>query len=280
MTNRRLQVLAGGSGAIAHVVAAGGTVPALEASLLRGVGPEAEAMIMYTSGSTGKPKGVLHTQRSVGTAMKIGEMAAIGTGGQGGDGAQLLAVPLFHITALCPIGLFSIPAGTKIVMMRKWDPAVALDVIEAEKVTGFTGVPTMMRDLMEHPNFSEKRCASLKAVIAGGAAVPPTQVKQMREKSKKINSGQGYGLTETMGMGTINRGADYLRNPTSCGKPVPLMVEVGIIDPVTKKHVKEGERGEVCIKGAVVMKGYNNLPKKTAEDIDDAGYGNGGKISF
>ena len=49
----------------------------------------------------------------------------------------------------------------------------------------------MMRDLMEHPNFSEKRCASLKAVIAGGAPVPPTQVKQMREKSKKINSGQG-----------------------------------------------------------------------------------------
>ena len=129
----------------------------------------------------------------------------------------------------------------------------------------------MMRDLMEHPDFSPERCSSLSSVFAGGAPVPPSQVTSMRSKNKKIQSGQGYGLTETMALGTVNRGADYLRHPTSCGKPVPLMVDVAIIDPVTHKKVKDGERGEVCLKGAMVMKGYQNLPKKTAESIDDDG---------
>ncbi len=60
-------------------------------------------------------------------------------------GVFLMAVPLFHITALCPIGLFSIPAGSTIIMMRKWDAAKGLEIIAKEKVTRFTGVPTMMK---------------------------------------------------------------------------------------------------------------------------------------
>jgi long-chain acyl-CoA synthetase len=119
----------------------------------------------------------------------------------------------------------------------------------------------MMIDLMKHPDFDPNKVSSLKNVIAGGAPVPPSQVSEMRKKSKKISSGQGYGLTETMALGTVNRGADYITHPTSCGKPIPLMVEVAIIDPVTHKIVPDGERGEVCIKGAMIMKGYNNLRK-------------------
>jgi acyl-CoA synthetase (AMP-forming)/AMP-acid ligase II len=250
---------------------------ATQRKMRKSINPEDEAMIMYTSGSTGFPKGVVHTQRSVGTAIKIGEMAATAMPEAGG-GVQLMAVPLFHITALCPVGLFSIPAGSKVVMMRKWDAGEGLKVIEREQVTRFTGVPTMMIDLMKHPDFDPRKVASLKNVIAGGAPVPPSQVAEMRKKSKSISSGQGYGLTETMALGTVNRGADYIRHPTSCGKPVPLMVEVAIIDPVTKKKVPTGERGEVCIKGAFIMKCYNNQPEKTAEAIDEDGYFHSGDI--
>jgi len=220
----------------------------------------------------------VHTQRSVGTAVKIGEMAAVAAMTEKDGGCQLMAVPLFHITALCPVGLFSIPAGSKVVMMRKWDAGKALELIPREQVTRFTGVPTMMIDLMNHPDFSPNKVASLKGIAAGGAPVPPSQVAEMRKKSKKTESSQGYGLTETMAMGTINRGADYLRNPTSCGKPIPLMVEVAIIDPATKKQVPTGERGEVCIKGAIVMKCYNNQPEKTAEAVDKDGYFHTGDI--
>ena len=71
----------------------------------------------------------------------------------------------------------------------------------------------------------------------------------MRKKSKKISSGQGYGLTETMALGTVNRGADYISHPTSCGKPIPLMVDIAIIDPTTKKIVPDGEVSCVVVHG-------------------------------
>jgi len=215
--------------------------------------PEDEAMIMYTSGSTGFPKGVVHTQRSVGTALKVGELSTVAV--PEANCVHLMGVPLFHITALCAVGLFSIPAGAKVVMMHKWDAGVGLKLIEKEKVTRIAGVPTMMLDLMKHPDWDAKKVASLKNVIAGGAPVPPSQVSEMRKKSKKITSGQGYGLTETMALGTVNRGADYIRNPTSCGRPIPIIMEVAILDPVTNKKVPDGQRGEVCLKGASVMKG-------------------------
>ena len=67
--------------------------------------------------------------------------------------------------------------------------------------------------------------------------MPPTQLATMRAKAKNINSGQGYGLTETMGMGAANRGTDYLKHPTSCGKAIPLIVSIVIKDPATGKSV-------------------------------------------
>ena len=164
------------------------------------------------------------------------------------DGVQLLAVPLFHITALWAVSLNSIPQGSKVVMMRKWEASAGLRLIEKEKVTRVTGVPTMMMDMMEHPDWSPQKVKTLRGIAAGGAPVPPSQVSQMRKKAKKIESAQGYGLTETMGLGTVNTGVDYLRRPTSCGRPAPLVIEVAIIDPETKKKVPDGQRGEVCLR--------------------------------
>lgn len=66
---------------------------------------------------------------------------------------------------------------------------------------------------------------------------------------------QGYGLTETMAIGCVNRGVDYLKHPTSCGRPIPVICEVAILDPTTHQRVPDGERGEVCLKGAFIMKG-------------------------
>lgn len=241
-----------------------------------GVKQDDEAMIMYTSGSTGFPKGAVHSQRSINTFLKIGILSLK----LAPDPAPrcLMAVPLFHITALGGIFLLSMPRKEAIVLMYKWDAADALNIIEEEKISRFTGVPTMVRDMLEHPTFSAEKVATLKTMLAGGAPVPPSQVAKLREKARKVTSGQAYGLTETMGIATTNTGTDYLKNPTSAGRPLPLLASLVIKDTETGKVLPDGGRGEVCIKGPFLMKGYQNKPEETAKVFDADGYFHTGDV--
>jgi acyl-CoA synthetase (AMP-forming)/AMP-acid ligase II len=164
-------------------------------------------------------------------------------------------------------------------MTRKWDAGEALKIIEQEKVTRFTGVPTMVKDMLEHPTYKPEAFSSMKNISAGGAPVPPALLSQMRKNAKSAGAAQGYGLTETMGGVIVNSGVDYLKHPSSCGKPIPFVVEAAIKDPATGKVLPAGSRGELCIRSVFNMKCYNNREEDTKKAIDSEGFFHTGDVA-
>lgn len=239
------------------------------------IGPDDDATILYTSGTTGHPKGAVSTHRAVLQALLgFGCRATIQKllrpdeeDLAGGEAVFILIVPLFHVTGCVAVMLTCFAAGRKLVIMHRWDPDRALELIERERVTNFVGVPTQSWDLLESPRFAEFDTSSLVSVGGGGAPAPPELVKRVASSFSKANPGIGYGLTETNAYGPQNSGADYTSHPTSTGRAVPILdIEVRDGDD---RPLPVGERGEIWFKGPHLIRGYWNRPDATAETIVD-----------
>ena len=121
-------------------------------------------------------------------------------------------------------------SGLQLVMMHKWEPVRALELIEREKVTNFVGVPTQSWDLLECPRFSEFDTSSLVSVGGGGAPAPPELVKRVASSFSRGRPTIGYGMTETNAYGPQNSGDDYLTHPTSTGRGTPIL-QLDVRDP-------------------------------------------------
>jgi len=178
----------------------------------------------------------------------------------------LVGVPLFHATGLHAILLASYYPGRKVVLMKKWDATKALELIQKEKITRFTGVPTMSYEMMNHPDFDKYDTSSMLDVGGGGAAFKASFAKEIMGKFKKARGNQGWGMTETNSVGTYNGGRGYLKHPESCGR-AHLMMEVCAIDTSTLEPLGPNGIGELCIRGAAVMSEYYKKPAKTAEAL-------------
>jgi acyl-CoA synthetase (AMP-forming)/AMP-acid ligase II len=264
--------------------------------------PEAELcadediIILYTSGSTGKPKGVVSSHRAILSAIMswllmgyatqitpedeavVGEDTASENPkpqGQNFPATVLLTLPLFHVTASHNIFLLSVMIGRKVVIMHKWDVQVAMSLIERERVTTFSGVPTMSAELQHvaasNPSYD---LSSLQDVLSGGAARPAEQVRKITETFKQARPGSGYGLTETNGAGTANTGAMYQTRPASCGRPVPAVTDIRIVDP-GGAVVPVGERGEIQLRSPANARAYWNLEEATAEAFHEGWFKTG-----
>jgi long-chain acyl-CoA synthetase len=239
------------------------------------VTPDMDATILYTSGTTGHPKGAVSTHRAVLSALlAFACRAAINAAlGEGPPKAHpyptsfVLVVPLFHVTGCVPVMLSCFAAGCKLVMMYKWDPARALELIERERITNFVGVPTQSWDLLECPEFARRDTSSLVHVGGGGAPAPPELVKRVDRSFSTARPNIGYGMTETNAYGPGNTGDDYLRKPTSCGRVVPI-VELRVTDP-EGRVLGPDQVGEIWFRGPNLIRGYWGKPEATAETIVD-----------
>ena len=255
--------------------------------------PEDEASIMYTSGSTGHPKGVVLTHRGIIfapfywiTITTMGKLAEIETEKDSEEDSEnnyqtatLLSVPLFHVTGCHAIFLLSIAVGRKTVMMYKWDPEKALDLIEAEKISAFTGVPTMSSEIVEAQRKNPRNIDTLKDLLGGGSARPPEQVRKQKEYLPKTNPGIGYGMTETNALGANNAGEVYVLKPESTGYALPLLMDLKIIDD-DGNDLSTNVSGEVCIKSASTFKGYWKNQEATDQALTSDGWVKTGDIGY
>ena len=248
------------------VVRRGAKVAPGELAKIR-VAPEAPAAMLYTSGTTGAPKGCLLSHGNF--WYKAREYLALHEWGP--DDRCLVPVPYFHIFGALGCITANALAGSTQVVMEVFDPEEALRLIERERVTIFSGVPTMFITILGHPGFGDYNLRSLRTGTIGAAPVPVEMMRKIldREHGLGMDATVVYGLTEATGGTHFTRLGDPIEQRVSTvGRVTPELVD-RIVDPTTGRECAIGTEGEVCVKGPSLMLGYYKQPEATADKIRD-----------
>ena len=234
----------------------------------RRIKPDEVTNIQYTSGTTGSPKGVLLTHRNLlnnaavcAGGMKISERDRIA-----------LPVPLYHCFG-CVIGtLVSVVSGaTMILPAATFDALTTLEAIHDERATAIYGVPTMFIAELEHPDFNAFDLSSLRTGMMAGAPCPVEIMKRVVKDMHCEGMIVGYGQTECSPIMTMSAVDDDLERRVSTVGQACTNTEVKIVSP-TGDTVAVGEQGEICTRGYLVMKGYDQELEATRRAIDEDGW--------
>ncbi len=252
------------------------------------VAPDDDLQMLFTSGSTGNPKGAVSTHRNVIHSLLSWELDLLASFMTGlltppptdpppPQGAMLLGIPLFHVTGLLSCYMSCYRYQRRLVMMYKWDVEKAADIIEAEGVTHMTATPAITGDLVSFSRRTGRNFPTLVVIGGGGASRAPEQVRAIDAVFEKAFPGTGWGMTETNAIGVGIAAGDYLRKPESSGR-VSAVLDIRVVDE-NNKPLPIGQRGELQIRGASIMKGYYNNPKANAESFVDGDWFKTGDVA-
>ena len=212
------------------------------------------AVLQFTGGTTGVPKAAMLTHANLTAAMSIYDAWVEAEEEPERQGHRILTVlPLFHIYALCAILLPTLRRGETLILKTRWDTDDILDTIARAQPTAFYGVPTMYNALLAAPRAGEIDYSSLRICTSGGAPLP-RELQQGFMRRTGVTLIDGWGMTETCSAGTTT--PRRKSKPGSAGVPLPG-IELQIRDlGDLRREVGQGEKGEVCLRGANVTSGY------------------------
>jgi len=221
------------------------------------VPPDALALLIYTSGTTGRPKGVMLDHAN------IAAMCAMTRAGLGITAADhsLLVLPLFHVNGIVVGTLTPLLAGARVAIAGRFRPKTFFGLVERVRPTYFSAVPAIYAML----TADAADTSSLRLVVCGAAPMPAELIARV-EGTLGVVLVEGYGLSEGSCASTLNP-YDGVRKPGTVGLPLAGQ-EVRVVDQLGRP-LPRGERGEVVIRGANVMRGYLNRPEDTARTIVD-----------
>jgi long-chain acyl-CoA synthetase len=219
------------------------------------------ALLQYTGGTTGRPKGAMlgHSQLTANAQ----QVAAINPFGNPRQEVFMGALPFFHVFANTSLLNHAVASGASIAMVPRFETEQVLKTIAHYRCTGFPGVPTMFQAMLDHPDLTKADLSSLKVCISGGAPMP-APVHDKFEELTGVRLVEGYGLTESSGVVSVNPYAGTRKKGT-IGQVLP-QTEVLLLDKEDPSVIApDGEPGELAIHGPQVMRGYWNRPDAAAD---------------
>lgn len=240
------------------------------------IGWEDSVHMIYTSGTTGLPKGVpLSNKNTITNALGMTQKMGILE-----TDRFCLQPPLFHTFGCIACVIVGFINGCTIMVMEKFLPDVTLKMIEKEKCTVLSGVPTMFVGFLKAFEAGNYNIPDLRTGIIAGASSPKGLITDIITKMGMSGLIQAYGLTETSPCITASNYNDSTeQKENTVGRLIPE-VQVKLVDENTGEEVKQGEVGEICVKGPNVMKGYYKLPEETAKTIDEDGWLHTGDVGM
>ena len=231
--------------------------------------PEDPINIQYTSGTTGFPKGATLTHRNILlNAWHTGQIQRLTTADR-----VCVPVPFYHCFG-CVLGALAVVVhgATLVAPSEYFNATKTLEAVETERCTALYGVPTMFLGQLQHIQFDQFDCSSLRTGIMAGSPCPIELMKRVTNVMGAAEMTIAYGLTEASPVITQTHTTDPLEiRVGTIGRPIPG-VEVKIVDAESGAELGENESGELCARGHVVMKGYYNNPEATEAAIDCDGW--------